>query len=72
MVYSTICPDCGNANNAMSIVNVEIGGTNLKAVRCNNCGKILYVFKDYGKELEEINEKMSDLDRRLDEIERGW
>lgn len=64
------CPYCKNANNALSIVDVEIDSEHLKAVYCNHCKNYIFVYKDYKQEIEDIHKTLDDLDSRLDDIEK--
>lgn len=62
------CPFCGNSNDALSIVDVEIGHVALKAIKCNNpsCGKYLGFYKDYDTKLNQIEEKIEDMKSDID------
>ena len=62
MVQYPDCPYCDNANTALSIVDVEINGSRLKGIICNNCDRYLGFFQDNTKELEEIKDRIDDLE----------
>lgn len=55
----------------MSVVDVEIDGFQLKGIQCNNpeCHKYLGFFKDYDKELEEIKERLNEIESRISDKE---
>lgn len=69
MVQYPDCPYCGNQ--ALSVVDVEIGGIQMKGIQCNNpeCNKYVGFFKDYDKEIEEIKERLDDAESRIDDVE---
>ena len=71
MVQYPGCPYCGNSNTALSVVDVEIDGFQLKGIQCNNpeCHKYLGFFKDYDKELEEIKERLNEIESRISDKE---
>lgn len=62
MVQYPDCPYCGNQ--ALSVVDVEIDGLQLKGIQCNNpdCKRYVGFFKDYEKEIEEIKERLDDVE----------
>lgn len=63
------CPQCGNANTSMSVVDVEIGGIRLKGIQCNHCKSFIAYYKDYDSEFEFIKESIDELDSRIENIE---
>ena len=69
MVSYPDCPYCGNS--ALSIVDVMIDGINLKGIQCNNssCLKYIGFFKDNTEIINNINEKIEDLESDLDSAE---
>ncbi len=69
MIQYPDCPNCTNSNFGLSIIDVEIQGWKLKGIQCNNCSKYLGFFKDDDKEIEEIKERLNELEDRIDDIE---
>lgn len=63
------CPYCENSTSALSIVDVVIDGIKLKGIQCNGCKKYMGFFQDYSKELDEINEKLNDLESDISDLQ---
>ena len=53
----------------MSVVDVEIGGICLKGVQCNNCEKIVAIYKDYEKEITELKDTVEEIEGRISDLE---
>ena len=70
MVYYPDCPFC--SNRALTIVDVEIGGVRLKGIRCNSneCMKFTGFYKDDSDALNELSEKVEDLDSKVSDLEQ--
>ena len=66
MVHYPDCPNCGNASTAMSVVDVEIGGVNLKGIQCNNCKNYIAFYKDYDCQLKSIVDLIEELEGKID------
>lgn len=67
MVQIPVCPKCTNA--ALTIVDIEVQGIELKGIQCNHCNEILWIYQDNSKEIEELKDKIEDLESRIDDIE---
>ena len=69
MVHYPDCPYCGHQ--ALSVVDVEIDGFQLKGIQCNNpeCKKYVGFFKDYDKDFEEIKERLDEIESRISDLE---
>ena len=52
------CPFCENSNSALSVVDVEIDGVQLKGIFCNSCKKYLGFFQDVKPQIEELKGMM--------------
>lgn len=61
------CPKCGNSNQTLYVEDVEIAGVLLKSIYCPTCGP-LYIYKDYDVIVEELKEKVSDLESDVDSL----
>lgn len=63
------CPYCGNSS--LSVVDVEIDGLTLKGIRCNStdCQKYVGFFKDDSKQIEELYDKIEELEGKISDIE---
>ena len=72
MVQYPDCPFCGNSNTALSIVDVVIGGENLKGIQCNapDCSKFIGFFKDYNERIKSIDGRLDELESRIEDVER--
>jgi len=71
MVQYPICPVCGNANSALSVVDVKFAGWELKGIQCNNpqCKHYLGFFQDSLSKIEEIQDLINDLESKVDDLE---
>lgn len=69
MVYYPDCPHCGNSSTNTSIVDVEIGGINLKGILCNNCKELLVCFKDYDSDIKELKESLENIESSVNDLE---
>lgn len=65
MIVYPDCPYCENSNTVLSVEDVSIGDIKLRGVICNNCKKLIALFKD-DKEMRERCEGMED---RINSIE---
>lgn len=69
MVQFPNCPKCGNSSDAMSVVDIELGGVQLKAIQCNNCDHIVCCYRDYKGEIDKLKELVENLESRIDDME---
>ena len=67
MMQYPICSKCGNTG--LSIVDIEIDGQRLKGVQCNNCLEIIWVFQDLSCEINELKDKIEDLESTISDLE---
>ena len=67
MVHYPNCPFCGNAS--LSIVDVEVVGTPLKGIQCNACQKFVGFYKDDSEKLNELFEKVENIDSKMSDLE---
>jgi len=63
------CPYCGNSTSTLSIVDVEINGAKLKGIQCNNCKKYIGFFQDNSQELNDIRERIEELESDVSDIQ---
>lgn len=65
MVHYPDCPYCGNATSALSVVDVEIDGYELKGIQCNSCKKYMGFFQNFSKQFLEMNERLDNIENEL-------
>ncbi len=68
MIHYPDCPFCENSNSALSVVDVEIDGIQLKGICCNNCNKYLGFFQDVKAQIEELKEKIESLESDVSDL----
>ncbi len=62
------CPFCENSNSALSVVDVEIDGVQLKGIFCNSCKKYLGFYQDVKPQIEELKEKIESLESVVSDL----
>lgn len=63
------CPKCGNPPNCFRKDKVTVEGNVLDLIVCNGCQSIISTYIDYEKIDEMIDNKVCDLEDRIDDIE---
>lgn len=67
MIQYPDCPYCGNSTTALSVVDVEINNYVFKGIQCNSCKKFFGFFQEYSKQIEEIMERLDELENRIND-----
>lgn len=64
------CPKCGNSSTCFRKDKVTVEGDVLDVIVCNGCQSVISTYIDYEKIDEMIENRVCDLEDRIDDIER--
>lgn len=68
--YLPKCPKCGNPSNCFRKDYITVEGEKIAAIICNGCQSVISMYIDYDKINEIFESQFSDLDNRIDDVER--